>query len=457
MKKSMLKILAAGLSVALAAAGCGLEEGTGGRVQKGEENGQVPPETASTLTLWTFVELHKQFWEDAAAAWNEAHPDRRLVLKSDFYPYDVMHNKLQIALQAGTGAPDLADIEMTRYWAFLKGNISLLPLNNIILPVKDKLIMSRFENYARDGNYYGVEYHLGSTVAFYNTEILDEAGVDADGIKLWSDYVEAGKRVVEKTGKPMTTIETENMWSFYPLISQQGSDYLNRDGSVQLDNEINIRTLQFLKDLLYRDKIAVVAPGGEHNKEEYFDFMKRGGAASVIMPLWYMGRFTDYMPELKGKMIIRPMPAWREGGFRSAGMGGTGTSITNQCRDRELAMSFLAEAKLTEQGALKAWRILGFDPVFKVAYGDSALSEDNKYTQYFGRDIGKTVIGVMDEIHRVNVGELYPDAATGVARVALFKALKEQSQTPEEALRALAAELRSKAGGQSPQNQDVSP
>lgn len=449
MKKVLAKILAAGLAFALLMTGCG-----GPRQELGEEAGSGQKQEAqveyahsgkaSTLTFWTFVELHKQFWEDAALSWNEAHPDRQIVLKSDFYPYDVMHNKLQIALQSGTGAPDLVDIELTRYWAFLKGNISLVSLNNIILPIKDKLIMSRFENYAKDGNYYGVEYHLGSTVAFYNREILDRAGVDADGIKLWSDYVAAGKKVVEKTGKPMTTIEVENMWSFHPLISQQSSDYLNSDGSVQLDNEINIRTLQFLKDMLYRDKIAVVAPGGEHNKEEYYDFMNRGGAASVIMPLWYMGRFTDYMPGLKGKMVIRPMPAWKEGGFRSAGMGGTGTSITNQCIDRKLAMDFLAESKLTEKGALKAWTILGFDPVFKVAYGDPALSADNKYTRYFGKDIFQTVKTVMDEINRVNVGELYTDAATGVARVALFKALKEQSQTPEEALKTLAAELRKK-------------
>ncbi len=423
---------------------------TAGCQQKSKQtDNQAGGETNNTVThmdLWTFVELHIQFWENAAKTWNNSEPDRQIDLQCDFYPYDIMHNKLQIALQSGAGAPDLVDIELTRYPVFLKGEISLVPLNNIILPIKDQLIMSRFENYSHDGNYYGVDYHLGATVAFYNKEILQEAGVDVNEIKLWTDYVEAGKKVVEKTGKPMTTIEVTNMWSYYPLISQQGSDYLNKDGSVQLDNDINIKTLQFLKNLIYEEKIAIVAPGGEHDQEDYFNFMNSGGAASVIMPVWFMGRFTDYMPNLKGKMIARPMPAWEPGGFRSAGMGGTGTSITNQCVDIKLAMEFLDQSKLTEEAAVKAWVILGFDPVYKVAYGNPSLFAGNKYTDYFGKDLFPTIKSIIDETNSLNVGELFPDAATGVARTVLFKALMEQSQTPEEALKELADELRQKGG-----------
>lgn len=422
---------------------------TGCQKQESNIDNQAVEETNKAVTqmeFWTFVELHNQFWENAVRTWNSSEPDRQIDLQCHFYPYDIMHNKLQIALQSGAGAPDLVDIELTRYPVFLKGDISLVPLNNIILPIKDQLIMSRFEPYSRDGDYYGVDYHLGATLAFYNKEILEEAGVDVNEIKLWSDYVEAGRKVVEKTGKPMTTIEVTNMWSFYPLISQQGSDYLSKDGTVQLDNEINIRTLQFLHDLIYKEKIAIIAPGGEHDQEDYFNFMNNGGAASVIMPAWFMGRFTDYMPKLKGKMIARPMPAWEPGGFRSAGMGGTGTSITNQCVDARLAMEFLAKSKLTEEGAVKAWVILGFDPVYKVAYSDPALFARNKYTDYFGKDLFPTIKSVIDETNSLNVGELYPDAATGVARSVLFKVLLEQSRTPEEALREFADELREKAG-----------
>lgn len=34
---------------------------------------------------------------------------------------------------------------------------------------------------------------------------------------------------------------------------------------------------------------------------------------AIAMPLWYLNRFTDYMPDLKGKMAVRTMPVWSEG------------------------------------------------------------------------------------------------------------------------------------------------
>ena len=412
-----------------------------------ESNVKPPvPKIPTGIIFWTFVEQHGQFFNDAAASWNKKNKNRQINLSVDVYPYDEMHSKLQIALQSGAGAPDIVDIEASRYPIFLNGNISLIPLNSIVEPLKDVLIMSRLNNYAKNGNYYGIDYHVGVTVAFYNKEILDKAGVNPDDIKLWSDFLEAGRKVKAATGKPMMTIEVKNMWTYYPMISQLGSNYLDKDGKVIVDNEINIKVLQFLKDMIYKEKIAIPAPGGEHYTEEYYAFMSKGGAASVIMPIWFMSRFTDYMPELKGKMVIKPMPAWTVGGLRTAGMGGTGTSITNQCKNQELAKEFLSAAKLSKEGSLKTWTLLGFDPIRKDVYDMPELNVDNKYTDYFGKGIMDVIKSIKDEVSPVNLGQLYPDATMLVNRTTLFKVLYEQSLTPEEGLKEAAATLRAESG-----------
>jgi arabinosaccharide transport system substrate-binding protein len=64
------------------------------------------------------------------------------------------------------------------------------------------------------------------------------------------------------------------------------------------------------------------------------------------------------MPDLKGKIYVRPMPIWEPGNKRSAGMGGTGTSVTKQSKYKDLAMDFLAYAKLTRESNIKLWTIL---------------------------------------------------------------------------------------------------
>lgn len=438
--KSLLTLLIGLLVLALAA--CGGDKTSSGDAEESIViGGDV--EDATELTYWTFVELHMNFFEDAVPRWNEENPDKPITLKAETYPYDQMHNNLLLALQSGTGAPDISDIEISRFPNYLQGEPQLLPMNQFVEPEIDNFIKSRFEIYAKDGNYYGMPTHVGASVMYYNKEIMDEAGVDIDSIKTWADYVEAGKQVVAKTGKMMTNVHTGDYMTMWEMISQQGSDWFNEDGELTVDNDINIKTLQFLYDMIYEHKIAELTPGGAPHAEEFYAYMNDGGAASITMPMWYMGRFTDYMEDLKGKMVVRPMPAWEVGGNRSAGMGGTGTVVTNQTKHPDLAKEFLAFAKLSKEANIKLWTVLGFDPPRWDVWESEEVKADNKFYQFFGDDIFDTLLDVKDEINAVNITEYTPDVATEINTNVFDSVLRQQSQTPEEALKLAAKTIKS--------------
>jgi arabinosaccharide transport system substrate-binding protein len=76
------------------------------------------------------------------------------------------------------------------------------------------------------------------------------------------------------------------------------------------------------------------------------------------------------------------------------------------------AVDFLAEAKLSKEGSIKTWTILGFDPIRKDAWTDPAMKADNEFTQYFGKDVFDTVSGIVDE-HEKQCYRLYPQAYCG--------------------------------------------
>ena len=450
MKKVLALILALTLVIGLAA--CGGSATTTAAGGSATTEGEAAPttvdsgkENAVNLNFWTFQELHNQFMIDAVNNWNEQNPDRPINLTVDVYSYDELHSKLQIALQTGSGAPDLADIEISKYANFLMGDtVPLVPLNSVIDPEKENLIMGRFDNYAKDGNYYGIDYHVGATVTYYNTEIMDAAGVDIDAIKTWDDYVAAGLQVKEKTGKYMMATETTEHWSYYPLLVQKGSDFFTDSGEVIIDNETNTEVLQWLHDQLYKNEIAVKAPGGFFHAEEFWAYFNKGEVASITMPLWYLGRFTDYMPDLAGKMTVRPMPVWEEGGANSAGMGGTGTSITTQCKDPELAKDFLYFAKISKDGAIKTWSVLGFDPLRKDLYDDPKMREPNKYTEYFGDNLFDVMLETADSIGKIVVtDDRFPNAVSTIQKNVMYRVLEENSQTPADALKEAADEIRS--------------
>ena len=401
---------------------------------------------AEPITFWTFQAAHQTFMESAAARWNETYPDRPIELQAETLGYDDLHNNLMISLQTGTGAPDIVDIEIAMYANFITGDeeyIPLVPLNDIVEPEKDVLIMGRFDNYANHGNYYGVDYHVGAAAMMYNKEIFEEAGVDINAIKTWDEFKEAGKVIREKTGKYIMAVETTEHWTYYPLITQQGSDFFDpATGEVILDNEINIATLEWLLDGVKQD-IFVPMPGGFCHSEEWYAYMNEGNVAAIAVPLWYLNRFTDYMPDLDGKMAVRAMPVWVEGGGNSAGLGGTGTSVTNQAKNIDLCKEFLYFAKMSKEGAIATWTELGFDPLRTDIYEDPTMTAPNVFTDYFGDD----VYAVMDETAPSIAGlstsnPLYPTALTLVQKTVMFEVLSEQSKTPAESLKAAADELR---------------
>ena len=407
------------------------------------------------LTLWTFQELHTQLYKEMLETWN-ANPDNpKLDIDMQVYPYDDMHSKLTLALQSGEGAPDIVDIEINQFANYLKGDIQLADINDIVEPIKDKLVMSRFNNYAKDGKYYGIDHHIGATIMFYNTEILEAAGINYQDIKTWEDYHEAGKVVLEKTGKPMCTWESADCWSIYPLVNQHGGDWLTPEGEVRMDEPVVVNTLAFMKSMLddgtintlafmksmLDDGTAVPCPGGNHHSEEYYGAMGGGAYASVSMPFWYLNRFTDYMPDLSGKMKVAPMPLWPDGGHKSAQMGGTGTAVVKTSANVDIAKQWLAYATLSFEGCVKTWTILGFDPIMTDVYGAPEMMEPNKFFDYYGDDIFDMLKTVLDDIPDTCISEYFP-AASDIVKSQMAYDLVIGGGDPETIAKNCAQELR---------------
>ncbi|MEC0368669.1 ABC transporter substrate-binding protein [Paenibacillus chibensis] len=341
-------------------------------------------ENATELSYWTFVELHGQHFEKMLEKWNAANPDRQIKLNVTVMPYDDMHNKLSIAVQTGVGAPDIADIELGKFPDFLKGTPQLVPLNDVIDPYRDTIVKSRIDLYSKDGQNYGIPTHVGASVAFYNTEILKEAGVDYKSIVTWEDFKQAGIKVHEKTGKYMGTADTSATWQVSQLLAQQGTDLTDDNGNPIVNSEAMVKALKLLKDLQDNDVIATIA-GGQPDTEEAYGEFNSGNYATAFMPLWQMSRYTNYMADLSGKIAIAPIPVMEKGMPRSVGGGGTGTVVTKTAKDVQLAKDFLAFAKLSLDANKEIWNTLGFDPVNMDVWDmkDVTHNPENKFVKYF--------------------------------------------------------------------------
>lgn len=403
----MKKVLAVMLGAAMAAgclAGCGgsgtpttepaettAEETTASKESESATSAAAETEAseeaggeATALEMWTFVELHGDFYKEMAKKWNEANPDKQVDVQVNVMPYDDMHNKLQIALNSGEGTPDFVDIEQGKFSNFTQGTPALMDLTEAASSYTADIVQSRLDLYSKDGSLYGLPTHVGATVAFYNVELLEAADIDYTTIKTWDDFKEAGSKYYDATGKYLGTADTSALWTENVLMAQLGGDYTDADGNITVNSDKMAEAMTLLKDLQDANAIQTV-PGGNPDKEEAYGAFNSGDYACAIMPMWQMSRYTSYMQDLNGKIAIAPVPAMDGAAAKSVGGGGTGTAVVAGKDNADLAAEFLSYAKLSYDGNVMIWDMLGFDPCNMSVWEDEAVTHnaDNQFVQYF--------------------------------------------------------------------------
>jgi arabinosaccharide transport system substrate-binding protein len=394
------------------------------------------------LTFWTFNDPHADFLKERAEEFNAENSEYNIVITSSVADFGEMHDRLLVSLQSGTGAPDLVDIEIGRFGTFLRGEIPLHPLNDVVDEHRSELVEERLAPYQLDGVEYGIDYHLGTYAMYYNKAVLDEAGVDADDIVTWDDYIEAGKQVVENTDAMMTSVEPASASTLLGLMKQNGGGIYNENNEFILDSPENVEAVQLISDLVHEHGIAEATPGGENHEPVYFEAFNNGEYASVWMPQWYMIRFTEFMPETEGDILVRPLPEFEPGGFISTMGGGTGTSITTQIDDDKLdaAKQFLEFAKLTQDAQISLWTDLGFDPFRDDVYDHESLAEPDPW--FNDEPVMANLQQTFDRLAPEYTGPRYPEASLQLGENVAYEVIEEAAD-PRESLERAAEQVRS--------------
>lgn len=394
----------------------------------------------TVLQVWLFNELHEQLYEAAEAEWNELYPDRPLDVQCTTYPYADMHTKLLVALQSGEGAPDICDVEIGYYGSFMKGEPQFVPIDRIVEPELDNIMKARVDIYAgKDGegnsHYYGICFHGGAAVAFYNMDLLNAAGIDPTTIVTFEDMREAAAVLLEKTGKPMLALETGDVWVYRSMLGSTGGDFIAEDGSITFDTPENLQVFTYMREMLDAG-YAVTLPDNGADDDSAKAFLNEGNVACLLYPCWYMSRFTAYTPDLEGKIQLAPLPVWEEGQPRSIGLGGTASVVTNQCVDPDLAVDFVGLMKLGENGNWRIWEQMGWDPIRTALWTEDRFFEPNSNTSFFADQYGSpaaVLSQIKDEVLAIHVGENLP-VASDILKTSLLSRILELGEDPAEVL-----------------------
>ena len=385
MKKRWLGIALAAMMVAAMPAGVMADAAAEGEATAVTT---VGPEDGTHFEMWSFVDVHNEFYGKMVEKWNEENPDRQINVTFSTYPYSDMHNKLMMSLQAGSGAPDMCDVEIGQFPNYTGADTPLYALNDALAPYEADCVQSRLDVYSKaDGTRIGVPTHVGASVMYWNAEIFEKYGLDYKSVKTWDDYTKLGEQLRDASNGEvfLTSVDTGGVDWMWVAMAEYGEDWTGGpDGEVNVELDSVKKMMEMQKGWL-DDGIAMISTDGHVDLEAGFKNVMEGKIASFPKAMWYMSRFLNYMPEMEGKYDITTIPVFEEGQKCSVGIGGTGTVVTEQSADPALAAEFLVWAKLSADGEAHIWNDLGFDVCNSALWFDDAFAFDeaNPYNTFF--------------------------------------------------------------------------
>ncbi len=225
-----------------------------------------------------------------------------------------------------------------------------------------------------DGKHYGVPFDNGAAIACYRTDILQEAGMTLEDFTdiTWDEWVEKGKVVLEKTGKPLLTTLAGECDLLTMMLQSAGASLFNEDGTTNIAKN---DTLKKVIDTYCKMKDSGVLQE-VNNWDEYTGTMLNSEVAGVINGCWIMGTIQT-AEDQSGKWAITNIPKLTnvKGATNYSNIGGSSWAISGNCGNVELAEDFLASTfagstelydNILSCGAIATWTPAGDSDAYAV-------------------------------------------------------------------------------------------
>lgn len=309
----------------LAGCGGGGEGGGGGQGGDGASGGG-PAE----LTLWAWLPDFK----NQVDMFRKANPDIKVKLVNAGQG-EPQYQKLRTALKAGSGAPDVVQVEF-QYIPTFRQIEGLADLGQYgANDVKADYAEWTWSQVSDGESVYGLPWDSGPTALLYRQDIFDKYGLEVP--TTWDQFAEQAEKLNKADSKVfMVDFTPEDGGWITSLMWQAGSRPFEVNGeeiSINLNDEGAKQFAEYWGDLIER-KLVATKPGFTN---EWYRAFAKGTYATWPTAAWGPVFLEGVAGESKGKWRAAPLPQWEEGAQESSNWGGSTLAVTTQSKSPEQA------------------------------------------------------------------------------------------------------------------------
>jgi lactose/L-arabinose transport system substrate-binding protein len=348
MKKKVLSVLLVSAMAATMLAGCGSgssDSSSGTDSTQGgaasSDGGSAAAEGSNKLVVWAWDANFNIPAIQAAADDYKANvdPDCEIEIVEQSQSSDI-ENAITLAASSGdySNLPDIVlfqDHYIQKYVADYPD--TFVPVEGADIDWSDfgaeKLSFSTI-----DGTHYGVPVDNGTVIMAYRVDLLEQCGYTIDdmtGIS-WADFITVGEKVYQETGKYLLSMDGDGNDLVYMMLQAEGVSQF-KDGKPYIaENETLVEVIDVIEEMIAKNVLYLA-----NDWSDYVDQTIQGDMVAGVMNGNWIIPTIEQVTENSGKWEITSMPTLA-GGEGYASNGGSSLYITSNCKNVDLAKSFLA-------------------------------------------------------------------------------------------------------------------
>lgn len=428
--KLVAAAVAASMLTTMALSGCG--GGSSSTTAKSEESGK-------TITVWAWDVALKQL-EASAEKYKETHSDVNFVFEE--MGTDQIYTKLATSLSTGNGLADVILLEGEQVSGYAeKYPEGFCDLSDIVNA--DDFLPVKMGEVTIDGKVVGFPWDAGPVALFYRRDYFEQAGINAEDIKDWDDFIEAGKKVMETcktpSGDPVKMLPIapngSNFWRM--LLTENNAGFFDSEGNTVVNSPEAIECMEIAKKV-YDAGIAL----NYTDWGEYEGVVVNETVATIPEAVWMIGTIKDKGPDQSGKWGVLALPAIPGKAASGSTNGGSNIVIPSASANVDTAKDFVKFAMTDEQLQVDGFVNYGLYPSYIPAYSNATFSEADEF--FGGQKIYEIFIELGKTVPQINYTENFNEAlsASGAACAKVYL----EGKDPTDVLNSLQKDLVSKFG-----------
>jgi multiple sugar transport system substrate-binding protein len=303
----------------------------------------------TTLTWWAWAPQDK----DIVTAFEKKYPKVKVDLVNAGTS-TAEYTKLENAIKAGTGAPDIAQIEYYALPQFaLQGDLSNLTSEGISASsVQSQVSSAVFDSVDINGKLVGLPQDTGPMALFYNKTVFDKYHISVP--TTWVQYAADAQKLHSENSKEYLTADVGDPGFVTSMIWSAGGDPYTVSGTKNVTinfQDAGSRKFTSLWNPLIGKGLLDPVTGWT---SQWYTGLGNGTIASLVTGAWMPVDLESDVPSGSGQWRIAPMPEWTAGTPANSENGGSSDTILASSKNQLAAAGFLQFASLQEGATISA-------------------------------------------------------------------------------------------------------